>query len=120
MIPPLWGSDSFNDGAGMARLITAANFIHFNMPHGADYLHPQLTVEQAWDVAAYVISQPRPHKAGLDKDFPNLLEKPADTPYGPYADGFSEQQHKYGPFAPIRAAIARLKAEKEGSAPAPR
>jgi thiosulfate dehydrogenase len=120
MIPPLWGSDSFNDGAGMARLITAANFIHFNMPHGADYLHPQLTVEQAWDVAAYVISQPRPRKAGLDKDFPNLLEKPADTPYGPYADGFSEQQHKYGPFAPIRAAIARLKAEKEGPAPAPR
>jgi len=120
MIPPLWGSDSFNDGAGMARLITAANFIHFNMPHGADYLHPQLTVEQAWDVAAYVISQPRPRKAGLDKDFPNLLEKPVDTPYGPYADGFNEQQHKYGPFAPIRAAIARLKAEKEGSAPAPR
>ena len=120
MMPPLWGSDSFNDGAGMARLITAANFIHFNMPHGADYLNPQLTVEQAWDVAAYVISQPRPHKAGLDKDFPDLLEKPVDTPYGPYADGFSEQQHKYGPFAPIRAAIARLKAEKEGSAPAPR
>ena len=122
MIPPLWGSDSFNDGAGMARLITAANFIHFNMPHGADYLHPQLTVEQAWDVAAYVISQPRPRRAGLDKDFPNLLEKPVDTPYGPYADGFNEQQHKYGPFAPIRAAIAQLKAEKEkdGAAAAPR
>ena len=120
MMPPLWGADAFNDGAGMARLITAANFIHFNMPHGADYLHPQLPVEQAWDVAAYVISQPRPRKAGLDKDFPNLLEKPVDTPYGPYADGFNEQQHKYGPFAPIRAAIARLKAEKEGSAPAPR
>src|SRR6266540_4667264 len=34
MVPPLWGSDSFNDGAGMARLIAAANFIHFNMPHG--------------------------------------------------------------------------------------
>ena len=43
MMPPLWGSDSFNDGAGMARLITAANFIHFNMPHGADYLNPQLS-----------------------------------------------------------------------------
>jgi thiosulfate dehydrogenase len=118
MIPPLWGSDSFNDGAGMARLITAANFIHFNMPHGADNLNPQLTPEQSWDVAAYVIAQPRPHKAGLDKDFPNLLEKPADTPYGPYADGFSERQHKYGPFAPIRAALARLKAEKRGSTPA--
>jgi thiosulfate dehydrogenase len=112
MVPPLWGSDSFNDGAGMARLITAANFIHFNMPHGADYLNPQLTPEQAWDIAAYMVSQPRPRKAGLDKDFPDLLEKPADVPYGPYADGFSEQQHKYGPFAPIRAAIAKLKAEK--------
>ncbi len=115
MMPPLWGSDSFNDGAGMARLITAANFIHFNMPHGADYLNPQLSPEDAWDIAAYVISQPRPHKAGLEKDFPDLLQKPVDTPYGPYADGFSEEQHKYGPFAPIRAAVARLKAGKTKS-----
>jgi thiosulfate dehydrogenase len=38
-----------------------------------------------------------------------LLTKPVDAPYGPYFDKFSEQQHKYGPFAPIRAAIARLK-----------
>jgi thiosulfate dehydrogenase len=121
MMPPLWGNDSFNDGAGMARLITAANFLHFNMPHGVDYLNPQLSPEQAWDIAAYVLSQPRPHKADLDKDFPDLLEKPVDAPYGPYADGFSEQQHKYGPFAPIRAAIAKLKAEKTGgSSPPPR
>ncbi|WOH80984.1 c-type cytochrome [Bradyrhizobium sp. BEA-2-5] len=103
VMPPLWGPDSFNNGAGMARLITAANFLHFNMPHGADYLNPQLSVEQAWDVAAFVISQSRPKMAGLDKDFPDLLRKPVDTPYGPYADGFSERQHKYGPFAPIRA-----------------
>jgi thiosulfate dehydrogenase len=115
MVPPLWGSDSFNDGAGMARLITAANFIHFNMPHGADYLNPQLSPEQAWDIAAYMVSQPRPRKAGLDKDFPDLLEKPVDVPYGPYGDGFSEQQHKYGPFAPIRAAIAKLKSERAAS-----
>jgi thiosulfate dehydrogenase len=109
MIPPLWGSDSFNDGAGMARLITAANFIHFNMPHGADYLNPQLTVEDAWDAAAYFVSQPRPHKEGLNGDYPDLLDKPVDTPYGPYADGFNEEQHKYGPFTPIREAIARLR-----------
>jgi thiosulfate dehydrogenase len=81
------------------------------MPHGVDYLNPQLSPEQAWDIAAYVISQPRPRKAGLDKDFPDLLEKPVDTPYGPYA----EQQHKYGPFAPIRAAIVKLKAEQKGT-----
>jgi thiosulfate dehydrogenase len=111
MMPPLWGPDSFNDGAGMARLITAANFVHFNMPHGTDYLNPQLAPEEAWDVAAYVLSQDRPHKSGLDHDYPDLLQKPVDTPYGRYADGFSEQQHKYGPFAPIREAIARLKAD---------
>jgi thiosulfate dehydrogenase len=109
MIPPLWGSGSFNDGAGMARLTNMANFVHFNMPHGTDYLNPQLTVENAWDVAAYVLSQSRPRKLNLGHDFPDLLLKPVDTPYGPYADKFSERQHKYGPFGPIRAAIETLK-----------
>jgi thiosulfate dehydrogenase len=112
-VPPLWGDDSFNDGAGLARITNMANFVHSNMPAGADYLNPKISVEDAWDVAAYVESQPRPRKAGLDHDFPDLLDKPFDTPYGPYADGFSEAQHKYGPFAPIRAEIARLKAEQE-------
>lgn len=114
MIPPLWGPDSFNDGAGMNRLTNAANFIHYNMPMGIDYLAPRLSVEDAWDVAAYIVSQPRPRKAGLDKDFPDLLAKPVDTPYGPYADGFSEQQHRYGPLGPIRETLARLKAEASG------
>ena len=112
IMPPLWGSDSFNDGAGMARLITFANFIHFNMPHGTDYMEPTLSVEDAWDVAAYVLSQPRPQRAAFAHDFPDLLRKPVDTPYGPYADKFSERQHKYGPFGPIRAAIAQLKRER--------
>jgi thiosulfate dehydrogenase len=108
VMPPVWGSDTFNDGAGMARIITLANFIHFNMPHGTDYLNPQITVENAWDIAAFVLSHPRPHLAATEHDFPNLLTKPVDTPYGPYADHFSERQHKYGPFGPIRAEIARL------------
>jgi thiosulfate dehydrogenase len=116
MVPPLWGPDSFNDGAGMDRLITIANFVHFNMPHGVDYLDPELTVTNAWDVAAYVVSQPRPNRAGLEHDFPDRLQKPVDTPYGPYADGFSAQQHKYGPFAPIHAEIERLKRDHHSGA----
>lgn len=115
-VPPLWGDDSFNDGAGMARLITLANFLHSNMPHGADYRDPMMTIEDAWDVAAFVESQERPRKTGLDKDFSgDLLDKPVDAPYGPYADKFPQAQHKYGPFAPIRAELARLKAEANGS-----
>ena len=80
----------------------------------------ELTPEEAWDVAAYMISQPRPSKPRLDRDFPDLLNKPVDTPYGPYADGFSEQQHKYGPFAPIRDVIKRLKAERPPATPSAR
>lgn len=108
-VPPVWGPDSFNDGAGMNRLIGAANFIRNNMPAGTTWERPLLSVPDAWDVAAYVLSQPRPHMAGLERDFPDRLEKPVDAPYGPYADGFPEQQHRLGPFAPIRAAIAALK-----------
>ncbi len=113
-VPPVWGSESFNNGAGMARIITLANFIHFNMPHGANYLSPVLSPAEAWDVAAYVESHARPQKSGLDRDFSSdLLDKPVDAPYGPYADDFAEEQHRYGPFGPIQAEIAHLKAAKD-------
>ncbi len=59
--PPLWGPDSFNDGAGMDRYPRIVPFVRSNMPRGVDPLHPQLTLQQAWDVSAYVIAQPRPH-----------------------------------------------------------
>ena len=109
MFPPLWGADSFNDGAGMNRLITSANFIHSNMPAGTTWKQPALSPEDAWNVAAYINAQPRPALPNLDRDYPDKLEKPVDAPYGPYADGFSIEQHKLGPFAPIKAAVAKLK-----------
>ena len=59
-IPPLWGDDSFNSGAGMSSVDTAAAFIHANMPIGANEREPILTVQEAWDVAAFVTSKPRP------------------------------------------------------------
>lgn len=59
-IPPLWGDGSFNSAAGMSRLETAAAFIHANMPIGTSYREPILTAQEAWDVAAFVTSKPRP------------------------------------------------------------
>jgi thiosulfate dehydrogenase len=59
-IPPLWGDDSFNAAAGMAKLAYAAAYIRANMPFGVRYLDPVLSEQQAWDVAAYMISMPRP------------------------------------------------------------
>lgn len=59
-IPPLWGDDSFNEGAGMAKLDYAAAYVRANMPFGVRYQDPVLSLQQSWDVAAYMISKPRP------------------------------------------------------------
>ncbi len=98
--PPLWGGHSYNDGAGLYRLATFAKYVKYNMPQGVTHEYPQLTDEEAWDVAAFVASQKRPHYNN-SKDWPDKSLKPVDHPFGPYADNFSEQQHKYGPFKPI-------------------
>ena len=100
--PPLWGPDSYNNGAGMHRVITAAQFIKGNMPFGqATWKSPKLTDEEAYNLAGYINSFSRPQKENLDKDYPDLKLKPVSTPYGPYADNFSQEQHQFGPFQPI-------------------
>jgi thiosulfate dehydrogenase len=63
-IPPLWGGDSFNASAGMAKLATAAAFIRANMPYNTTVNEPSLTEQEAWDVAAYMVSQERPKGPG--------------------------------------------------------
>jgi thiosulfate dehydrogenase len=104
LYPPLWGSDSFNEGAGMHRLIASASFIRANMPFGAQADAPVLSIEDAWDLAAYVNSQPRPIRPHLDRDYPDRTLKPVDAPFGPYADSFPAEQHRLGPFQPMMPA----------------
>jgi thiosulfate dehydrogenase len=103
LYPPLWGPHSYNTGAGLFRLSRFAGYVKNNMPFGASYQSMQLTDEEAWDVAAYVNSQQRPKKS-FNEDWPDISQKPFDHPFGPYADSFSEQQHKYGPYGPIQKA----------------
>ena len=55
--PPLWGADSFNDGAGMDRIDKLAAFVRYNMPYDRK---GTLSTQDAWDVAAYIHAQPRP------------------------------------------------------------
>ncbi len=98
LYPPLWGEDSYNDGAGMARMLTAAKFIKGNMPLGATAENPLLSDEEAYDVAAYINSFERPQKAGKELDYPDLSKKPKDSAYPPFADTIPAEQHKYGPF----------------------
>ncbi len=97
LYPPLWGKNSYTNGAGLYRLSRFAGFVKNNMPNPTSYHHPQLTDEQAWDVAAFVNAQPRPVK-DVSKDWPDIRKKPFDYPFGPYADGLSDVQHKFGPW----------------------
>ena len=102
--PPLWGENSYNTAAGLFRISRFAGYVKNNMPFGeVEFNNPQLTNEEAWDVAAFVNSQPRPSKI-FKEDWPDISKKPIDHPFGPFADGFSEEQHKYGPFKPIKKA----------------
>jgi thiosulfate dehydrogenase len=74
-----------------------AGYVKANMPNGATFENPVLTDEQAWDVAAYINSLSRPYVI-FSQDWPDISKKPMDHPFGPYADKFSEAEHKYGPF----------------------
>lgn len=107
--PPLWGEQSYNTGAGIYRISRLAGYIKANMPIGATYLEPLLNDEDAWDIAAFVNTQPHPLKNF--NDWPDISKKPLDEPFGPYHDGFSEQQHKYGPYKPIEERRRKLAKE---------
>ena len=75
--PPLWGPDSYNIGAGMARVRTAAAFIHVAMPFDKP---GTLTPQQAFDVATYINTRPRPDFARKANDWPNG-DPPPDAAY---------------------------------------
>jgi thiosulfate dehydrogenase len=75
--PPVWGPRSYNIATEMARVGVAASFIKANMPRGWGW---SMTDDEAFDVAAYVNSQPRPDFPDKVHDWPNG-GKPADVPY---------------------------------------
>lgn len=56
-VPPLWGMNTYNEGAGMANIHRAAGFIWANMPLGQERT---LSHQDALDVSAYINTQIRP------------------------------------------------------------
>ncbi|MET0759164.1 MAG: c-type cytochrome [Flavobacterium sp.] len=99
--PPIWGENSYNQGAGLFRISRFAGYIKYNMPLGSTYDSPQLSDEESWDIAAYVENQLRPSR-DLSQDWPDISKKPVDHPFGPFSDKFTEAQHKFGSFKPIK------------------
>lgn len=104
LYPPLWGLQSYQPGSSMHRIIKAAQFIKYNMPFDlAKWNNPVLSDQEALDVAAFInddnIHQ-RPYVEPFSA-YPVRTEKPVDYYTGPFADGFSEHQHKFGPYNEI-------------------
>ena len=77
LAPPLWGPRSFNIGAGMGRVSTAAAFIKQVMPQDSAGV---LTPQDAYDLAALITSRPRPDYAPKINDWPHGDPLP-DVPY---------------------------------------
>jgi thiosulfate dehydrogenase len=74
---PLWGPDSWNDGAGAARVYTLAGIIRYSMP----YLNPDsLTDQEAQELAAFIDSKPRPSYPYKQQDY-RTEKLPADSVY---------------------------------------
>ncbi len=101
LYPPLWGPHSYNNGAGLYQLSKLAGFIKNNMPNGVNFRTSSLSIQEAWQLAAYINTQSRPNK-DKSMDWPDITQKPIDYPFGPFADTFSVAQHQMGPFEPIK------------------
>ncbi len=71
------------------------------MPQGTTHQNPQLTDEEAWDVAAF-ISCHKPGRISIYQKTGRINQKNQLTILsGPMQITLSEKQHKYGPFKPI-------------------
>jgi thiosulfate dehydrogenase len=77
VFPALWGDGSYNIGAGMARVNTAARFIKVAMPQTAP---GTLTDQEAYDLATYINTRPRPDFPGKELDWPKG-DPPPDVAY---------------------------------------
>jgi len=130
-IPAVWGKNSFGLMSGMGRLATAATMVWGTMPRDkVNGLNEatRMPQEDAWDVAAYLLSKSHPFDQRYVADWngtgpdgmPNWLRKASSASYdytmprsnfGAATDDptkppmFTRQQHTYGPFQPIEAAL---------------
>lgn len=77
LAPAVWGADSYSIGAGMARQFTLATFLRHNMPYDRS---DTLTGQEAADIAAYILTQPRQDHPGKERDWPKG-DAPGDVAY---------------------------------------
>ena len=105
VFPPLWGPDSYNWGAGMHRIDTAASFIKLNMPFGlADPVKKKalLSDHEAWDVAAWMNSQERPQDPRFSGDLAETTKQFHGSKYDYYGKRKTPDGRLLGEDSPVR------------------
>lgn len=106
--PAVFGVRSYSVGAGMSRQNTLATFLRWNMPFDKP---GTLAAQDAADIAAYVLRQPRQDHPGKEHDWPNG-DAPADVAYA--TDG---ARAKRVPLPPARPLLRRRVAPAAPGAP---
>lgn len=101
VFPPIAGDDTYDDGGHMYMVPLLTQFIHANMPLGSTADKPVLSVEQAYDIAAYVNSElPRRHAPQRVDAYPDPAWRPAGfaVPEHFPDDPLGYQRARFGPF----------------------
>jgi len=81
VFPPLWGPRSYNWGAGMSSIASAAGFAKANMPFSQGNT---LTDDEAWDAATYLDSQERPQDPRFSGSVAETRKAHHDSPFDMY------------------------------------
>ncbi|WP_304089871.1 c-type cytochrome [Hydrogenobacter thermophilus] len=81
IFPPLWGSKSYNWGAGMHGVLTAAQFVWGNMPYALSY---SLTPEEAIAVSTYINGHERPQDPRWEGSVEKTRKAYHDSPFDLY------------------------------------
>ena len=101
LFPPIAGDDTYDDSGHMYMVPLLTRFIYANMPFGSSASAPQLKIDEAYDIAAYINSElPRRHNPQRMGLYPNPTFRPA---------GFAIPEHfpddpegyrraRFGPF----------------------
>jgi hypothetical protein len=76
------------------------NWVFLYVPHYSKL--PKLMVEFIVNVNTYEVTTEIYFGKDQSKDWPKYDKKPLDFAFAPYADSFSENQHKYGPYKAIK------------------
>ncbi len=99
--PPIAGNDSYDDGGHMAMVPLLTRFLAANMPYGSTKRSPRLTVDEAYDIAAYVTNNlPRRHNPGRTRSYPAEALRPGGfvIPEHFPGDDAAYQRARFGPF----------------------